>query len=390
MNSTLLARFTLFLLFIAQFDAEICKENREFSDNYFDEYGLKSLGKAGEGHFNKVVLIEWTLKENDSENKIKAVVKIAKEENKSKELEKEASILHHLHSHNQPEAKSMCLEGDSPRLEHVPLMYGCFIHEKIYYLDMEHIPGNLDPFVAYFSIGDKEKEEEAKKKFETNIWGFENIQPLDRLKIYKQMADGLANIHSKGIVHGDVKPENMLMDKVAKDGKVYIIDFGVSTHGEMPPTTTGIYSDLQYLFCINPYYSNFYTYEYGDKQDVYALALSIFELETVFAVDVEPFDFLDQKYDSMSLIDKALSLREHIVDNNWCSKTQMNFRESAWGDSFESVIRQMLACNREDRPKASEVAEKFEKLIEANQLEPAMFSPSKVFESMVIANRLLI
>lgn len=57
---------------------------------------------------------------------------------------------------------------------------------------------------------------------------------LHRLAI--ALATALTAIHRAGVVHRDVKPENVLL---GPDGP-RVIDFGVARTGEMPPTTTGI------------------------------------------------------------------------------------------------------------------------------------------------------
>jgi serine/threonine protein kinase len=52
-----------------------------------------------------------------------------------------------------------------------------------------------------------------------------HIAVRELLKIVVQPADGIAAAHSLGIVHRDLKTENMML---ASDGRVKILDFGLA------------------------------------------------------------------------------------------------------------------------------------------------------------------
>src|SRR5262249_1050738 len=55
--------------------------------------------------------------------------------------------------------------------------------------------------------------------------------PLDALSILQQMALGLSRVHGKGIVHGDLKPANVLVHRGAsRDAgvEVKLADFGLA------------------------------------------------------------------------------------------------------------------------------------------------------------------
>ena len=55
-----------------------------------------------------------------------------------------------------------------------------------------------------------------------------SISIREGLAILKQMAAGLAAIHAAGIVHGDIKPNNIMLDGAGLDVRLCITDFGLA------------------------------------------------------------------------------------------------------------------------------------------------------------------
>ncbi len=45
----------------------------------------------------------------------------------------------------------------------------------------------------------------------------------DSLRVCKKIGEGIAKLHDKGIIHGDLTTSNMIL----KEGKVYFVDFGL-------------------------------------------------------------------------------------------------------------------------------------------------------------------
>ena len=51
---------------------------------------------------------------------------------------------------------------------------------------------------------------------------------IDRLKFYVKLFEALKDIHSRGLIHNDIKPANIMLDQEEYEGIPFIIDFGLS------------------------------------------------------------------------------------------------------------------------------------------------------------------
>lgn len=100
--------------------------------------------------------------------------------------------------------------------------------------------------------------------------------PVEAAELAAKIADVLFIAHGKGIVHRDIKPHNIMIDK---DGAVKLLDFGVARGkgaGMETLTKTGmIVGTPEYM---SP--EQFGTNKVDERSDIYSLGVVLFELLT--------------------------------------------------------------------------------------------------------------
>lgn len=107
------------------------------------------------------------------------------------------------------------------------------------------------------------------------------LDPSDAVAVVAQVASALDAAHAGGLVHRDVKPENVL---VTADGFAYLVDFGIARSGGDPSLTGAGLPIGSYLYMAPERFR-------GDRvsaaTDVYSLACLLYECLT----GRPPFDF---------------------------------------------------------------------------------------------------
>ncbi|MDQ7819831.1 MAG: PASTA domain-containing protein [Armatimonadota bacterium] len=100
------------------------------------------------------------------------------------------------------------------------------------------------------------------------------LSPERALQIAAQVADALAHAHAHGIVHRDVKPQNILL---TADGRVKVTDFGIARALSAATIThTGtVLGSVQYL---SPEQAR--GAAVGEAADLYALGVVLYEMVT--------------------------------------------------------------------------------------------------------------
>jgi len=104
----------------------------------------------------------------------------------------------------------------------------------------------------------------------------------EAMNLIKQLCDGLAYAHSKGLVHSDFKPGNAF---ITTEGTVKLLDFGIARASKTRKDAIGVTTifDPSELGALTPAYASLEMFEGDDpdpRDDIYALACVAYELLT--------------------------------------------------------------------------------------------------------------
>ncbi len=124
-------------------------------------------------------------------------------------------------------------------------------HDGLYALSGAKFPGGRLPIVAW--------------RIARNSW-------FEIARIGAQVADALNYAHTNGIVHGDIKPGNLLLDSAAN---AWVTDFGLSRNQSEPlEASSGLLGTLRYLA------PEQFSGHADVRTDIYSLGVTLFELST--------------------------------------------------------------------------------------------------------------
>ena len=108
----------------------------------------------------------------------------------------------------------------------------------------------------------------------------------DAARITRQVADALAYAHSRGVVHRDVKPDNILLDK---EGHVFVTDFGIAKAAEAVSVAATSQLTTEGMILGTPQYMSPEQVA-GDaldgRSDIYSLGIVLYHI----LAGVPPFD----------------------------------------------------------------------------------------------------
>lgn len=138
---------------------------------------------------------------------------------------------------------------------HIVELYDAGVAAGYYYISMEFIDG--EPL-------DKRLKREGK------------LAEKEALRIAREMAVGLAHAHGKGMIHRDIKPDNVLL---AKSGAAKITDFGLAKPAEDKQHLTAAGFSIGTPFYISPEQA-IGKEKVDHRADLYGLGATLFHMLT--------------------------------------------------------------------------------------------------------------
>lgn len=164
----------------------------------------------------------------------------------------------------------------------------------------------------------------------------QSIDTISILKKAKLLAEGLAHIHSLGIIHRDIKPSNIL---IGMDGQPKIADFGISVNKnhineDAMESATDMYASPEH------YDSS----RISAKSDIYSFGVTLFDLLISFRTNMEHIKAIIALKKDRKLPDRFIEKYSHF--NGLCE-----------------LILSMSDPSPEKRPTADEVIDIIDKIL---------------------------
>ncbi|MCB9653600.1 MAG: diguanylate cyclase [Deltaproteobacteria bacterium] len=171
----------------------------------------------------------------------------------------------------------------------------------------------------------------------------EPFAEAEAASLLSQIASALAVVHAAGVIHGDIKPGNVLLDA---EGHPYLIDFGLATRGRDALDADGAFGTLKYA---SPEQIGILKRTVDARSDLYSLGIMAYEM----VIGRVPF----------ITHDAAELARQHatIVPTSLCALVPSISR------AFSDVVDRLVAKDPDDRfQSANELDETLRSLLQTS------------------------
>ncbi|MEJ2051513.1 MAG: serine/threonine protein kinase, partial [Calditrichota bacterium] len=154
----------------------------------------------------------------------------------------------------------------------------------------------------------------------------------EALPILEQMLSGISHAHASGIIHRDIKPNNIM---ITKDGTIKITDFGLAKDQTSGSSTLTVASGGT-LYYMSPEHVKGFSFT-DKRSDIYSVGMTFYEMLTGSV----PFKDINSDFD----------IREKIVRKEFEKPTTINPNIPV---ELESIIIKAIAKDPEERFQTAE------------------------------------
>ncbi len=165
------------------------------------------------------------------------------------------------------------------------------------------------------------------------------LDPVRAVPMARQIASGLVAAHAKGVLHRDLKPDNILVHEDTADLSVKVVDFGIAKHMRRGRAITlSVVGTPEYMAP-----EQFSLGETLDARvDVWQLGATLFTMLT----GQPPYAF-DESDDAASVVE------QHAAYALAGPRPSRVVPALAQNESLDELVSRMLASDREHRPRSA-------------------------------------
>ena len=197
------------------------------------------------------------------------------------------------------------------------------------------------------------------------------LSTREKLLLFESVCDAIHHGHQKGVVHRDLKPDNILVDS---SGRPRVIDFGVAraTDSDIQVATmqTDVGQLVGTLYYMSPEQCEANPELVDTRSDVYALGVILFELLT---------GRRPHQLENVSIYDAARMIREE-------APSRMSTLDRTLGGDLETIVGKSLEKDKDRRyQSALELKQDIQRYLGNEPIEAR--PPSLLYQARMFARR---
>jgi hypothetical protein len=239
-----------------------------------------------------------------------------------------------------------------------------FKNEKEMLRQLKGLSNVLPPYLVSASVDTKQfGTKHVAVQFKMDGDGRQLYESINKVKSYQKLsvlagvARGIANVHKKGIIHGDIKPANMLFEGKLKSSSFligYINDFGQVTRKGLVDKGGGTAAyKAPEIINFNKNNNKAVT----NKIDSFAFGISMIQI--IFDIDDPRIDNRFFVFSNQNRIDDFISSKQQEINR----RTDLDEKEKKIFKDMLEVAKPLLRIDPKERLSCQEAAKRLEKIL---------------------------